>query len=60
MICLDIVRSKDFNAINLPGNVAVAPTAYATVYYNKDENIAYIDAKGLPKPPKGKYIKFGR
>ena len=51
---LEVVRSKDFNAINLPGNVAVAPTAYATVYYNKDENIAYIDAKGLPAPPKGK------
>lgn len=51
---LDIVRSKDFNAINLPGNTDVAPAAYATVYYNKDENIAYIDAKGLPKPPKGK------
>ncbi|MEM7085743.1 MAG: anti-sigma factor [Bacteroidota bacterium] len=51
---LDIVRSKDFNTIELPGNVAVAPTAYATVYYNDDENIAYIDAKGLPKPPKGK------
>ena len=51
---LEIVRSKDFNAISLPGNVDVAPTAYATVYYNKDENIAYIDAKGLPKPPEGK------
>jgi len=51
---LEIVRSKDFNAISLPGNVAVAPSAYATVYYNKKENIAYIDAKGLPKPPKGK------
>ena len=51
---LEIVRSKDFNAIPLPGNTDVAPSAYATVYYNKDENIAYIDAKGLPKPPKGK------
>lgn len=51
---LDIVRSKEFNAISLPGNVAVAPAAYATVYYNENENIAYIDAKGLPKPPKGK------
>ena len=51
---LDIVRSKDFNVISLPGNTDVAPSAYATVYYNKDENIAYIDAKGLPKPPKGK------
>lgn len=27
---------------------------YVTVYYNKEENIAYIDAKGLPTPPEGK------
>jgi len=51
---LEVVRSNNFKAIQLPGNVAVAPTAYATVYYNSDEQIAYIDAKGLPKPPKGK------
>lgn len=51
---LEMVRSKDFQAINLPGNVAVAPQAYATVYFNAEENIAYIDAKGLPSPPEGK------
>jgi len=51
---LEIVRSQDYKAVALPGNVSVAPEAYATVYYNEAENIAYIDAKGLPKPPKGK------
>ncbi|MBL4663888.1 MAG: anti-sigma factor [Flavobacteriaceae bacterium] len=51
---LEITRSKDYKAIDLSGNIPVSPLAYATVYYNKDENIAYIDAKGLPAPPKGK------
>jgi len=51
---LEIVRSKDFKAINLPGNPDVSPDAYVTIYYNKYENTAYIDAKGLPTPPKGK------
>src|SRR5690606_18591465 len=37
-----------------PGNQAVAPEAFAKVYLNKKENIAYIDAKGLPAPPRGK------
>ncbi|GHC53216.1 anti-sigma factor [Ulvibacter litoralis] len=51
---LSVIRSKDFNTITLPGNQAVAPDAYAKVYYNKAENIAYIDANGLPTPPSGK------
>ncbi len=51
---LEIVRSKNYKQINLPGNVAVAPSAYATVYYNEEEHIAYIDARGLPIPPEGK------
>lgn len=51
---LEVVRSKDFKAVNLPGNTTVSPDAYATVYYNEKENIAYIDAQGLPTPPKGK------
>ncbi len=51
---LQIVRSRDFETVNLPGNVAVSPDAYVTVYYNEAEDIAYIDAQGLPTPPKGK------
>ncbi|GAB5399818.1 MAG: hypothetical protein Aureis2KO_14030 [Aureisphaera sp.] len=51
---LEVVRSRDFNAIELPGNTAVSPEAFATVYYNEVENVAYIDAQGLPTPPKGK------
>lgn len=51
---LDIMRSKDYREINLPGNVAVSPESYAKVYYNDKEKIAYIDARGLPTPPSGK------
>ncbi|MAL61316.1 MAG: anti-sigma factor [Flavobacteriaceae bacterium] len=51
---LDIIRSKDYREINLPGNVAVSPESYAKVYYNDKDKIAYIDARGLPTPPSGK------
>jgi len=51
---LELLRSKDFNTIILPGNDAVAPEAYAKVYYNAPGDIAYIDAKGLPEAPAGK------
>lgn len=51
---LEILRSKEYQAITLPGNQAVAPDAYAKVYLNKKANIAYFDLKGLPPPPPGK------
>ena len=51
---LEILRSKEYQTYTLPGNQAVAPEAFAKVYLNKKENVAYIDAKGLPAPPRGK------
>ncbi len=51
---LEILRSKDYQAYTLPGNQTVAPEAFAKVYLNKKENVAYIDVKGLPAPPRGK------
>ncbi|HPF12409.1 MAG TPA: anti-sigma factor [Flavobacteriaceae bacterium] len=51
---LDILRSKDYKTITLPGNQAVAPQSYAKVYYSAKEKIAYVDARGLPEPPNGK------
>lgn len=51
---LAIIGSKEYHTITLPGNVAVAPEAFAKVYYNKTNHIAYIDAAGLPVPPEGK------
>lgn len=49
-----VLRDDAFNTIALPGNKDVAPEAFAKVIYNKRDGIAYIDAKGLPTPPKGK------
>lgn len=51
---LEVLRSKEYQAFTLPGNQAVAPDAFAKVYLNKTENVAYIDIKGLPAPPRGK------
>jgi len=51
---LKVVRSRDYQAFTLPGNQAVAPQAFAKVYLNIQDNIAYIDVKGLPTPPRGK------
>ncbi|MCM8570730.1 anti-sigma factor [Gramella jeungdoensis] len=50
---LAVLRDKDVSRIPLQGQNA-APEAYATVYWNKEENKAYIDAKDLPEPPRGK------
>lgn len=51
---LEIVRSNAYREISLPGNPSVSPESYAKVYYNDNEKIAYVDARGLPAPPKGK------
>ena len=50
---LEILRSKEYNTILLPGNAPVAPEAYAKVFYNPNGNIAYIDTTGLPEAPEG-------
>ena len=51
---LAIIRSKEYDTYTLPGNQAVAPRAYAKVYYNKKDAVAYIDANGLPDAPREK------
>lgn len=55
---LHILRSKEFRASTLMGNQAVAPQAYAKVYLDKKERLAYVDAKGLPAPPEGKVYQL--
>lgn len=50
---LEILRDKDIIAVPLAGQVA-SPNSYAKVYWNKKTNNIYLDAKGLPPPPKGK------
>ena len=51
---LTIIRDKDYNEVPLPGNPDVAPDAFAKIYYNKEQGVAYVDSKGLPEPPAGK------
>ena len=50
---ITIFRDKDIISIPLAGQ-AVSPTSYAKVYWDKKTNAIYLDAKGLPEPPKGK------
>lgn len=49
---LEVLRERNILRVTLPGQ-EIAPEAYATVYWNKDENITYIDAKNLPELPMG-------
>ena len=50
---ITIFRDKDIISIPLGGQ-AVSPSSYAKVYWDKKSNAIYLDAKGLPEPPKGK------
>ncbi|QXP69859.1 anti-sigma factor [Polaribacter sp. R2A056_3_33] len=50
---IDIFRDKDIVSVPLAGQ-KVSPTSYAKVYWDKKTKSIYLDAKGLPAPPKGK------
>jgi anti-sigma-K factor RskA len=50
---IEVFRDKDIISIALAGQT-VSPTSYAKVYWDKKTNSIYLDAKGLPEPPKGK------
>ncbi|WPR71504.1 anti-sigma factor [Flavobacterium sp. NG2] len=49
---LAIIRDTNTTVVALGGQ-AVAPESYAKVYWNKEAQKVYIDASGLPEPPKG-------
>jgi len=49
---LTIVRDIKNTGVTLGGQ-AVSPTSFAKVYWNKETKTTYIDAAGLPAPPKG-------
>ncbi|SHL46656.1 anti-sigma factor [Flavobacterium chilense] len=49
---LSIVRDIKNTGVTLGGQ-AVSPSSFAKVYWNKDTKTTYIDAAGLPTPPKG-------
>ena len=50
---LGVVRDDDNKIISLGGQ-AIAPTAKAKIYWNQKTEEVYVDASGLPEPPKGK------
>ena len=49
---LDVIRDTKNTIITLGGQ-AVAPKSFAKVYWNKETQVVYIDASGLPEPPQG-------
>jgi anti-sigma-K factor RskA len=50
---ITIFRDKDIISVALAGQ-KVSPNSYAKVYWDKKINSIYLDAQGLPAPPKGK------
>ncbi len=50
---LAVVRDSKNTVVTLSGQ-AVNPKSFAKVYWNKETQVVYVDASGLPKPPKGK------
>lgn len=49
---LAIVRDIKNTVVSLGGQ-AVAPTSYAKIYWNKETQVVFVDASGLPEPPQG-------
>ncbi|NGY38757.1 anti-sigma factor [Flavobacterium sp. XN-5] len=49
---LAVVRDTKNTVVALGGQ-AVAPESFAKVYWNKETQVVYVDASGLPEPPKG-------
>lgn len=50
---LNVVRDETNTVVSLGGQAA-APTAKAKIYWNKQTQVVYVDASGLPEPPEGK------
>ncbi len=49
---LAVVRDEKNTVIPLAGQT-VAPEAKAKIYWNKETQVVYVDASGLPQPPEG-------
>ena len=47
------VIKDEKNTVVALGGQAVAPESSAKVYWNKETQVVYVDATGLPEPPKG-------
>jgi len=49
---LAVIRDQKNTVVPLSGQ-AVSPKSFAKVYWNKETKVVYVDASGLPEPPKG-------
>ena len=49
---LAIIRDTNNTVVALGGQT-VAPESFAKIYWNKETQKVYVDASGLPEPPKG-------
>ncbi|MBW4361560.1 anti-sigma factor [Flavobacterium taihuense] len=49
---LAVIRDQKNTVVALSGQ-AVNPKSFAKVYWNKETKVVYVDAAGLPEPPKG-------
>ena len=54
---LNVIRDTKNTVISLGGQ-AVSPTSYAKIYWNKETEVVYVDASGLPEPPEGKVYQI--
>ena len=52
LTALTVVRDAKNTIIDLGGQT-VSPKSYAKIYWNKETEVVYVDAAGLPEPPKG-------
>ncbi|WP_310377627.1 anti-sigma factor [Flavobacterium sp.] len=52
LTALTVVRDTKNTVINLAGQ-AVSPKSYSKIYWNKETEVVYVDATGLPEPPDG-------
>lgn len=54
---LNVIRDETNTIVSLGGQDA-APKAKAKIYWNKQTQLVYVDASGLPKPPDGKVYQI--
>jgi anti-sigma-K factor RskA len=54
---LNVIRDTNNTVVTLGGQ-AIAPKAFAKIYWNKATQVVYVDASGLPEPPKGKVYQI--
>ncbi len=50
---LNVIRDRNIIKVPLEGQAAY-PDAYATVYWDENNDQIYLDLQGLPEPPEGK------